>query len=315
MNLWHWPLWALAPGGSRGKLSVFIFHRVLPVADLLLPDEVTAEQFDWMMRLVGGAYNVLPLAKAVELLEQGKLPPAAACVTFDDGYLDNATVALPILRRHRVPATFFIATSFLDGGRMWNDDVIEAVRRFPGPRVDLADLGLGEHDLSSASVRVDCFRRLLGQMKYLPHGERMKTAREIARRSGLPDHADLMMRSADVRALHDAGMEIGGHTHTHPILNSIDDASAEFEIGECKRRLEHLLGVGITTFAYPNGVPEKDFSERHKAIARSAGYRVAVTTQAGFSRAGHDPYAIPRFTPWDRTPLRFLGRAAWNLWS
>jgi len=315
MNYWHWPLRALSPGGARGKLSVFIFHRVLPAADPLLPDEVTAEQFDWMMRLVSGAYNVLPLDNAVTLLEQEMLPPAAACVTFDDGYMDNATIALPILKRYSVPAAFFIATAFLDGGRMWNDDVIEAARSFPGPRVDLSDIGLGVHDLSSTSARVNCYRGLLRHLKYLPHPERMATAREIARRSGLPDRSDLMMRSADVRVLHDAGMEIGGHTHTHPILNSIDDASAEFEIGECKGRLEHLLGARVTTFAYPNGVPEKDFSERHKAIARKAGYRVAVTTQAGYSRSGHDPYAIPRFTPWDRTPLRFFGRAARNLWS
>lgn len=283
------------------------------MADSLLPDEVTAAEFDWMMRLVSGAYNVLPLTKAAELLERGTLPPVAACVTFDDGYMDNATVALPILKRYKVPATFFIATSFLDGGRMWNDDVIEAVRHSPGPQVDLADLGLGWHDLCSTSARVDCYRYLLGQLKYLSHAERMQTAREISRRAGIPDHSDLMMRGVDVRALRDAGMEIGGHTHTHPILNSIDDTTAEFEIGECKARLEHLLGTEIRTFAYPNGVPEKDFSERHKSIVRNTGYRIAVTTQAGYSRFGHDSYEIPRFTPWDRTPLRFFGRAAKNL--
>ena len=64
---------------------------------------------------------------------QARLPSRSVAVTFDDGYADNARIALPILREERVPATFFIATAYLDGGRMWNDTVIEAVRRLvPG---------------------------------------------------------------------------------------------------------------------------------------------------------------------------------------
>ena len=74
---------------------------------------------------------------------RGRAPARALAITFDDGYADNATVAAPILLRLGLPATFFVATGFLDGGRMWNDTVIEAVAPRRGPVLDLAPLGLG----------------------------------------------------------------------------------------------------------------------------------------------------------------------------
>ena len=73
-------------------------------------------------------------------LQQGRLPPRALAITFDDGYADNRTVAAPLLERHGLPCTFFVATGFLDGGRMWNDTLIETVRRAPGQTLDLRDL-------------------------------------------------------------------------------------------------------------------------------------------------------------------------------
>src|SRR6185295_2112486 len=108
---------------------------------------VDAAAFDWQMECLSRCFRVLPLSEAVERLRQGTLPGRAACVTFDDGYADNAEVALPILRRHGLCATFFVATGFLDGGIMFNDRVIEAVRGAPGAQLDLTPLGLGRFDI------------------------------------------------------------------------------------------------------------------------------------------------------------------------
>ena len=88
-------------------------------------------------------FNVIPLLDAVRHSAAGTLPPRAACITFDDGYADNAEVALPILQRHKLHATFFVATGFLNGGRMWNDTIIELVRRAPDGVLDFSAFGLG----------------------------------------------------------------------------------------------------------------------------------------------------------------------------
>src|SRR5262249_56576651 len=114
-------------------------------------------------------FTVLPLPEAIERLRTGALPSRAAAITFDDGYADNCTVAMPILSRLRLPATFFVATGFLDGGRMWNDTVIESVRR-AGDELDLSSLGLGHYSLPDATARRRAFAAILPALKYRgPH--------------------------------------------------------------------------------------------------------------------------------------------------
>lgn len=303
----------LSPGGRRGKLSVFIFHRVLPQPDPLLPSEPDAVEFDWIVRLIARSFTVLPLGEAARRLVQGNLPPAAAAITFDDGYADNLTVAAPILRRHGVSATFFIATGFLDGGRMWNDDVIEASRTLPPGEVDWSEFDLGRHRVSDAASRVLCYSTVLKQLKYRPHAERTAATRAIARQAGLPEHCTLMLTGRQLAELKAGGMEIGAHTHTHPILENLPDAAAEREIVEGRDRLESMLGEPILVFAYPNGVPGRDYSERHPALLKRLGFAAAVSTAPGFAESGADPYQLPRFTPWDRTPTRFGLRCVRNL--
>lgn len=295
---------------------VFIFHRVLPGKDPLLPDEPDAEQFDWMVRLISRNFNVLPVGEAVEHLKNGTLPPAAACITFDDGYKDNLTVALPILKRHGVAATFFIATGFLGGGRMWNDDIIGAVRALSSRSIrsiDWSEFGLGRHDLDSDAHCCAAIAAVLGKLKYAPHDIRATTAREIARCAGLDDTSNLMMTPDEVRRLRASAMEIGGHTSSHPILTSLDDDDAFAEILRGKSELEEILDERVETFAYPNGNPERDFAPKHLDMVREAGFSAAVTTERGVGRPGDDPLLIPRFTPWDRTPLRFATRSVFAL--
>ena len=117
-----------APAGDRASLCVLIYHRVRSSGDKLDTWNPSAEEFERQMALLSSCFEPLRLTEAIERLESRSLPRGAVAVTFDDGYADNFEVALPILRRHRVPATFFISTGYLDGGRMWNDTVVEAVR-------------------------------------------------------------------------------------------------------------------------------------------------------------------------------------------
>ena len=300
----------LSPGGNRGKLMVFIFHRVLADRDSFLPDEPDAQQFDWMVRLIGRNFNVLPFGQAVSLLKCGALPKAAACITFDDGYKDNFSVALPILKRHGLTATFFIATGFLAGGRMWNDDIIEAMRLLPSEVVDWSEFGLEQYDLTTHAERLNAISAVLGKLKYFPHGQRETTAREIARRAGVGDRSGLMMSADEVRAVRAAGMELGGHTRTHPILTSLADSDAYSEITQGKIELEAILDEPVNVFAYPNGNPQLDLSSRHVEMLRNAGFIAAATTQRGVGLVETDPLMMPRFTPWDRTPARFATRCA-----
>jgi peptidoglycan/xylan/chitin deacetylase (PgdA/CDA1 family) len=295
------------------RLSVLAYHRVLAERDPLLSGEPSAAEFEHRMRWVKANFEVLPLGEAVRALRENRLPRRALCITFDDGYADNYRIALPILRRLGLPATFFVATGFLDGGCMFNDVVIEAVRRARSTELELADLELGRHALGSEEQGSRAIGRILARLKYFEPERRRRAAAEIARRAASRVPTDLMMTSEQVRALHAAGMEVGAHTVNHPILAEIPLGRARHEIEASRTRLEQLTGAPVRLFAYPNGSPRRDYHGEHVALARELGFDAAVSTAWGAARAGDDLYQIPRFTPWDRADWRFGLRMAHNL--
>jgi peptidoglycan/xylan/chitin deacetylase (PgdA/CDA1 family) len=278
---------------SAPRLSILIYHRVLARPDPLLPSLPDVRLFERQMGLLRRCFTVLPLGEAARGLQDGSLPARAACITFDDGYADNAELALPVLRRHGLSATFFIASGYLDGGRMWNDDVIAHVRR------------AGAGTLEQRRQALDC---LLQRYKYLPFEHRLA---EVARLAP-PRDGELMMRSEQVRALAAAGMEIGAHTHRHPILATLPDDAAHAEIAEGKAALEAIVQAPVTLFAYPNGKPGVDYTRRHVDMVRALGFAAAVSTTAGAAYAGSDPLQLPRFTPWEQDRPRFLLRLLTN---
>jgi len=306
----------LSPEGRRGRLSILIFHRVLPRPDPLFPDEICSRTFDRICAWLARDFNVLSLSQAVQLLREGSLPARAAAMTFDDGYADNETIALPILRRHGLPATFFIATGFLDGGRMWNDTVIEAIR---ATRKDMLDLsgaglaGLGRLPVASVADRRAAITQILGAAKYLPVRDRLLAVERVAGIAAVAPPDDLMMRSEQIRTLHAAGMEIGAHTVSHPILAGLAAAEVRAEVGDGRQRLQALTQSPVTLFAYPNGRPGQDYDEGAVRLVREMGFEAAVSTAWGAAGASSDLYQLPRFTPWDRSRTRFGLRLARNL--
>ncbi len=304
----------LSPAGPKARLSILIFHRVLAAPDPLFPGEATVESFDAQMGLLKSLFNVLPLPEAVERLQAGTLPARAAAITFDDGYADNLTLALPILQKHGLHATFFIATSYLNGGHMFNDTVIESIRRSPHPQLDLSDLGLGRHDLGSDAAKAVAIGKILPQVKYQPLDAREDAVAQIADRAGVSSlPSDLMMTTRQLQALHAAGMEIGGHTHRHPILAKLDDAGAQAEIAAGKAWLEETLGDRVRLFAYPNGKPGTDYLPEQAEIVRGLGFDAAVSTQRGVSNRQSDVFQLPRFTPWDVNRTAYALRLLQNL--
>jgi peptidoglycan/xylan/chitin deacetylase (PgdA/CDA1 family) len=302
----------LARGGRRG-LSTLIYHRVLSEPDPLFPGELDRAGFARQIALIKSCCNVLPLLDAVHHLRAGTLPPRAACITFDDGYADNADVALPVLQHYGVPATFFVASGFLDGGCMWNDAIIDLVRQARGAVIDARPLGLDVHPVATIAERRAAIAALIGRLKYLPMAERQAQVARLAAIAGGAPAPDLMMTSDQVRQLRAAGMQIGAHTVNHPILARLPSAQARAEIADGKRALEDITGATVKLFAYPNGKPGEDYLAEHVTMARELGFDGAVSTAWGASRDTPDLFQMPRFTPWDRAPSRFMLRLARNL--
>lgn len=300
---------AIAPkGAGQGRLCIVNYHRILERPDPLLASEPTVDTFQWQMELLASCFNVLPLHDAIGMLATGRMPPRAVAITFDDGYRSTHELALPVLQRYRLPATVFVTTGHLDKGSMWNDIILEAARRLPRGELDLSDIGFGNHALHTPEDRQQAVHELTERSKYLPPDRRAQLSRKLEALVGCSLEQELMLTPEMLQALSQAGIEIGGHTITHPILTCIDDEAARAEIVGNKRHLESIIDKPVRLFAYPNGKEGVDFDARHARMVREAGYSAAFTTAVGPATRHTDRYTIPRSRPWDNHPMKFAGR-------
>jgi peptidoglycan/xylan/chitin deacetylase (PgdA/CDA1 family) len=302
---------ALASLTSRQRILALTYHRVLPRPDPMRPFDMTAADFELQVATLARRFRLLTLRDAYARLAAGEHLTRTIALTFDDGYADNHDIALPILTRYGAAGTFFVATGFTAGERMWNDAVIDALGTTPHERLDLGALGLESVELGSAAQRRAAAARIIVHLKHRPPAERAGGVERLLRLADVHLAEHLMMNPEQIRSLARADMEIGGHTVTHPILNAVTDAEAQREIVDGKRDLEQLLDTRVTSFAYPNGRPGADYSARHVEMTRAAGFQIATSTVPGCIGPRSDPLQLPRIAPWAMGAGALQARLAW----
>jgi len=294
--------------GEQKKLFILIYHRVFDEPDFMQPGEVDKKNFTWQMGLIEKYFNVLSLPDAIERMEKGMLPPRAVCITFDDGYADNYLNALPILKKKQLTATFFIASGYLNGGIMWNDSIIETLRNYTGKQLDLSDINLGHYSTRTNKEKSQAASKIIQKIKHLTPQKRQSITDYLCDTyiNNLPD--DLMLTNEQLLMLHQSNMEIGGHTVTHPIMSKTPFVQLQQEITNNKQTLESLLNTPIHFFAYPNGKPGQDYFPEQVQLIKDNGFKAAVSTQWGVANHKSDIFQLPRFTPWDLSPVKFMIR-------
>jgi peptidoglycan/xylan/chitin deacetylase (PgdA/CDA1 family) len=245
-------------------------------------------------------FNVISAHDLVQWLSGGKeLPPYAALITFDDGYLDNYTFAYPILRAHNFPALIFLTTEHIgtDAPFYW-DMVAYCFHHTNRDQLTFPD-GKTE-SWSNEEQRDQVSRNWIESMKLLPEGEKLRYVQDLpaALCVSVPEgfFKKLMMSWRQVREMQAGGIEFGAHTLTHPILTRITLDQVREEIEGSKARIEKELGGPVLSFAYPNG-QASDLNREIEQIVAEAGIRVAFTLLNGPSsleEVKRDPYAIRR---------------------
>jgi peptidoglycan/xylan/chitin deacetylase (PgdA/CDA1 family) len=266
----------------------------------------------------------MALGPLVRALREGQRLKRAVAVTFDDGYADNLLAAKPLLERYDIPATVFVTTGCLEGGRgFWWDDLESLLLRageLP-PTLDLRINGKPFHwDLGAAArrrpnfypdlcwkaeteppeARCALYRSLWELLRLLPEGERRGVLGEVRRWAGTekgddPDHRTLTRE--EVRALAEGGLvEIGSHTATHPVLAGLPAASQRNEIQQSKASLEAVVDRPVVSFAYPYGKPGEEYTAETVALVREASFALACSSAAGLLGRHTDSYQLPRLT-------------------
>jgi peptidoglycan/xylan/chitin deacetylase (PgdA/CDA1 family) len=284
---WGWRLFG--PVLRRPGVIVLMYHRILGADRALvgLPVEEFAAQMAWLRDNCDPIHPDELRARAT----RGRRPRPAVLVTFDDGYRDYHDLAYPILRKQRIPAVVFLATSFMDeGGMIWTDTVQWAC--LSTTKSDITWRG-DKFSLAGAEARAAFGQKARNHLKSLPDGERKAAVDALLRDLGSPPSRERQMLTWDeVRAASELTVW-GGHSHTHPILSRLDRAAAAGEIRACRDRITAETGRAPKYFAYPNGRPA-DFTAETQQLLRENGFDVAFATSEGIAGADSDWMAVRR---------------------
>jgi len=270
---------------NRGTLTVLMFHRVVVPgtpsarrADTCYA--LTAPVFAACLRFITRHYNVVGLADVLASRAGGpKLPPRALLITFDDGWADNLTVALPLLRAAHLPALLFVATDpVADPTPWWWQEVLMRVLR---------EGRAGFTELWAASGSPPPAEPPAGEreLRLLLHYDALSPEQRAAALAPWRD-ADIaaegrhMITPADLAALCAGGMAIGAHGAAHLPMSQLPDPASD--IARARSALADWLADGTpSTFSFPHG----RYNPAALAAAWAGGFRLVFTSDACLNAA------------------------------
>ena len=299
----------------RPGLAVITYHGVLPPGYKPIDPGfdgslITAAMFRQQLRLLKTKYTVISPEDMLSWCRKGwELPPRAALLTCDDGFLNNLTEMLPILLDEGLRCLFFVTGASFGEQRtmLWYEELFLLFLRAPagdfkisaagievggilGPREQRRDLWWGivrrlsQSDVATRERFLHAAHSHFGMGRSLDHF--LANYREARR------HFCLLTRT-EVQQLAAAGMTLGAHTLTHPILAQQPLELAWNEIVESRARLESVIGKQVWAFAYPFG-DAGSVSPQVMAMVKQAGFDAAFLNIGGGLGANLPLHGIPR---------------------
>lgn len=266
---------------------------------------VSARHLEAQARLITRYRRPIGMDELSEALRSGKpLPERAVALTFDDGYIDNYEVAFPILRRHKIPATFYVCPGLIDSNLgFWWDEIYSCFRKTKQIVIDVSRLtAYGsvsqnvKEDLlpiKTVAQRESVAQRIIVMAKRLPVQrirELIADLVEVLDVSETQSPASGLMRWPHIKEMANNGMDIGSHTMTHPLMSQMSEQVLCREVQDSRNRLRDELGRSVNGFVYPSG----DYHAMAKEVVRQAGHWYACTSESGFVTPSSDPYLLRR---------------------
>ena len=289
--------------------AVVTYHGVLPrgyeVQDGALDGHlVTARAFVQQINLLKKNYTVITPGQFLRWCEgETNLPPRAVLLTCDDGLRNTLTDMLPIIADTGIPFLFFVTGAAAEqaSSMLWYEQVflwLKAARAerlsslckswYPAQRSRLPALWFELLKRFSAiewparRTALDDLRTRLGISK--------DWASEYSENEAL-NRRFFMLNRAELKELRRAGIAIGAHTMSHPMLSLMSQENAFREIADSRSILENTLGETVLALAYPFG-NRAAVSPREEKLARNAGFKCAFMNVEDASAEG--TMSIPR---------------------
>lgn len=279
---------------SNEQPRVLMWHRFGPVTT----DRVVGvDLFDEQMRLLRNHFDVVSVTELIQTLVERRSRRNMVAVTIDDGYEDFHQYALPVLARYRIPAMLYATTGFIDRRLwLWPDYLRYAIHQSKQTECECGVAGEWRRfPLRTPEERERAWNDLADHVLTLPHGATAAFIRSVieALKTVVPDAPTDAFRALTWDQLRDvakAGIEIGGHSATHPLLTRCTEDEVDREVFDSKHELENQLQQPVDSFAYPHGICD---AMVRRAVSR-AGY-VSGVSGTGTDYVVRDLFDIKRF--------------------
>jgi len=304
---------------QRRALIVLNYHRIGNADETPFDSGVfsaTAEQLESQISYFKSRFHMATLEEVFAMIGDDVPRGTSVLITFDDGYLDNYTLAFPILRAQGVQGVFFLPTAFIGTGKLpWWDEIAYIVKHsvkehirleYPEPAT-FDRKGNGGRRVSMQILRLFTQPAVKDPERFISELEK---ACEVSRPKGGTDRCFLDWQEA--REMQEHGMAFGSHTHSHQILSKLSPELQQEEARCSREILERELNRKIDTLAYPVGLPHC-FSPDTVSVLEQTGYRAAFSFYGGSNLPGKmQPFDIRRYGVADLSHSRLRLQTAWG---
>jgi peptidoglycan/xylan/chitin deacetylase (PgdA/CDA1 family) len=302
---------------QRRALIILNYHRVGNADETPFDSGVfsaTAEQFDSQLAYLKRRFHMTTLEEVFAMIGGDAPRGTSVLITFDDGYLDNYTLAFPILRGHGVQAVFFLPTAFIGTGKLpWWDVIAYLVKQSVKERIQIEypepvifDLPVDGRKLASMQIlRLFTQPAMKDPERFIADLEK---ACEVSRPRGGAERCFLDWEEA--RVMQQNGMAFGSHTHSHEILSKLSPELQREEARHSREILERELNQVVDILAYPVGLKHCYSADTVSAL-KQTGYRAAFSFYGGSNLPGEiQPFDIRRYGVANESYSRFRWQTA-----
>jgi len=265
---------------------------------------IRSEEFDRQMRHIRENMRPISLRNMVDCLEQvNLLSQNLIAVTFDDSYRNVHEVAMPILKKYEIPATFFISTGFLDSDRRYWTDKLEYFINNTAEEEMLNEYFYESPnkiwELNSDQNRIEALAEIKMFLKKMDSDKRDNIIASLQNQLKVSGEGNNVSNYQNLSSNHVIALdqselfEIGGHSVNHEILSYLKDDELAFEINQCLKDLEKILGHSVDLFSYPEGQSEH-YDRRVIETLKKAGVKICPSAMYGFNTPGMDAFNLKR---------------------
>lgn len=295
----HDVLWRYVPNG----VYIFNYHRIGDKNLCAFDREVfscTLKGFEEQCLFIKQNFTVISLAELSTVRQQGKEQEKKyALITFDDGYIDNYVEAFPVLKKHHMPATFYVATNFVGNNLIpWWDEIAYILRYSEGETYQLPG---NSHTYYLKKPHLEAvISRIIYDAKRLDGVTVIEVLDDI--RDKFPEAVNhfnkeshtLFMSWEQLNEMQLQSMTIGSHTLSHQVLSQLTETEQKNELVQSKKVIEEHLSRNITSVVYPVG-RKHCYTEKTCELAENTGYEFGFNNEPGRITKNANSYDLNRY--------------------